>query len=56
MVLTEGEIEIEIEGKVHQPRIGEEVFIPANASHTVKNIGFKGNTGITDTNAHVRNR
>ena len=43
MVLAEGEIEIEIEGKVHQPRIGEEVFIPANASHTVRNIGSKAN-------------
>ena len=56
VVLAEGEIEIVIEGKINRPRIGEEVFIPANASHTVKNIGFKGNTGITDTNAHVRNR
>ena len=43
MVVAEGEIEIEIEGKVHQPRIGEEVFIPANASHTVRNIGSKEN-------------
>jgi mannose-6-phosphate isomerase-like protein (cupin superfamily) len=54
--MAEGEIKIVIEGKINRPRIGEEVFIPANASHTVKNIGFKGNTGITDTNAHVRNR
>ena len=43
VVLAEGEIEIEIEGKAHQPRIGEEVFIPANASHTVRNIGSKAN-------------
>ena len=43
VVLAEGEIEIEIERKVHQPRIGEEVFIPANASHTVRNIGSKEN-------------
>ncbi len=41
VVLAEGEIEIE--GKVYQPRIGEEVFIPANASHTVRNIGSKEN-------------
>ena len=38
VVLAEGEIEIVIEGKINRPRIGEEVFIPANASHTVKNI------------------
>ena len=43
VVLAEGEIEIEIEGKVHQLRIREEVFIPANASHTVRNIGSKEN-------------
>ena len=40
VVLTEGEIEIEIEGKVHQPRIGEEVFITARTSHTVRNKGM----------------
>ena len=43
VVLAEGEIEAEIEGKGYRPEIGEEVFIPANASHTVRNIGFKGN-------------
>ena len=41
VVLAEGEIEIAIEGNVHRPKIGEEVFIPANASHTVRNIGSK---------------
>ena len=29
VVLAEGEIEIEIEGKSQRPQIGEEVFIPA---------------------------
>ena len=41
VVVAEGEIEIEIEGEVHQPRIGEKVFILANASHTVRNIGSR---------------
>ena len=36
--LAEGEIE----GKSQQPPIGEEVFIPANAIHTVRN-GSKTN-------------
>ena len=36
-------IEIEIEGKSQRPQIGEEVFIPANALHTVRNVGSKGN-------------
>ena len=39
MVLAEGEIEAEIEGKVKRPKIGEEVCIPANAVHTVRNVG-----------------
>ena len=43
MVLAEGEIEIEIEGKAQRPQIGEEVFIPANAVHTVRNVGQKNN-------------
>ena len=38
VVLAEGEIE----GKSQQPPIGEEVFIPANAIHTVRN-GSKTN-------------
>ena len=38
VVLAEGEIEIEIEGKSQQPQIGDEVFIPANVIHTVRNI------------------
>jgi quercetin dioxygenase-like cupin family protein len=41
--LSEGEIEIEIEGNSEQPSIGEEVFIPANALHTVSNVGKTNN-------------
>ena len=37
VVLVEGETEIEIEGKSQQPPIGEEVFKPAKATHTVRN-------------------
>ena len=43
VVLVEGEIEVEIEGKVQLPQIGEEVFIPANAVHTVRNVGRTNN-------------
>ena len=43
VLLAEGEIEIEIEGKSQQPQIGDEVFIPANAIHTVRNIGKTNN-------------
>ncbi len=37
---------MEIEG---ESQIGEEVFIPANAVHTVRNIGQTTMFGITDT-------
>jgi len=37
VVLAEVEIEVEIEGKAQRPKIGEEVFIPTNAVHTVRN-------------------
>jgi len=43
VVLVEGEIEIEIEGNSKQPIIGEEVFIPANSIHTVRNVGKTNN-------------
>ena len=39
VVLAEGQIEIEIEGESQKPPIGKEVFIPAKAKHTVRNIG-----------------
>ncbi|MFQ5781166.1 MAG: cupin domain-containing protein [Nitrospiria bacterium] len=39
VMLLEGEIELSFEGKTIRPKIGEEVFIPARANHTVINIG-----------------
>ena len=43
MVIAEGEIEVEIEGESQRPQIGEEVFIPANAVHIVRNVGQTNN-------------
>ena len=43
VVLAVGDIEIEIEGKSQQPQIGEEIIIPANSIHTVRNIGKTNN-------------
>ena len=43
VLLAGGNIEIEIEGKSQQPQIGEEIFIPANSIHTVRNIGKTNN-------------
>jgi quercetin dioxygenase-like cupin family protein len=31
-----GEVEFEVAGKAFRPQLGEEVFIPANAVHTVR--------------------
>ena len=43
VLLAEGEIELENEGKTQRPIIGQEVFIPANAIHTVRNVGNTNN-------------
>ena len=43
VILAEGEIKVEIEAKAKRPKIGEEVYIPANAVHTVRNFGQTNN-------------
>ena len=39
VVVVEGELELEVDGEVQRPGAGEEVFIPAGANHSVRNIG-----------------
>jgi len=39
MILAEVQIEIELEGQMHRPMVGEEIFIPAQAIHTLRNVG-----------------
>ncbi len=39
VMLIEGEIELSFQGKTLRPAVGEEVLIPANATHTVRNVG-----------------
>ena len=36
--LVEGEIELSFQGQTLRPRLGEEVFIPAGASHGVTSV------------------
>ncbi|HXZ97528.1 MAG TPA: cupin domain-containing protein [Burkholderiales bacterium] len=43
LMLVEGEIELSFLGKTFRPKIGEEILIPAGASHTVRNIGNSAN-------------
>jgi quercetin dioxygenase-like cupin family protein len=39
VVVLEGELEFEINGEICHPKTGEEVYIPAGAVHSVRNIG-----------------
>lgn len=39
VVVLEGELEFEINGEISRPKLGEEVFIPAGAVHSVRNTG-----------------
>jgi quercetin dioxygenase-like cupin family protein len=39
VMVLEGEVEFEIDGVVQRPQIGEELFIPAGALHSVRNLG-----------------
>jgi quercetin dioxygenase-like cupin family protein len=38
VMVVEGDVEFEIDGQVHRPAPGEELFIPARARHTVRNL------------------
>ena len=39
VMVLEGAVEFDIAGKVVRPAPGEELLIPANALHTVRNLG-----------------
>ncbi len=39
VIVREGDVEFDIAGKVRRPAPGEELFIPAGALHTVRNLG-----------------
>jgi quercetin dioxygenase-like cupin family protein len=41
VLVVEGMLELVISGVTSQPEAGEEVFIPAGAVHSVRNIGNK---------------
>ena len=42
-MLIDGKIELEVNGQILHPKIGEEILIPAGVNHTVKNIGVVKN-------------
>lgn len=39
LMVVEGELQLEFQGRRFSPGIGEEVLIPATVRHTVRNIG-----------------
>lgn len=39
VMIVEGEVEFEVEGVLHHPAPGQEIFIPAGAVHSVRNLG-----------------
>lgn len=39
LMLVEGALELECEGRTWHPAIGEEVYIPARVCHAVRNVG-----------------
>jgi len=39
VIVIEGKLEIEMGGKKFYPEVGEEVFIPRQVYHSVRNIG-----------------
>jgi quercetin dioxygenase-like cupin family protein len=39
VMVIDGNVEFEIGGKIHHPRPGDELLIPAGVVHSVRNIG-----------------
>ena len=39
LMVLEGELELEMQGRTFRPKAGEEVFIPARMTHSVRNVG-----------------
>jgi mannose-6-phosphate isomerase-like protein (cupin superfamily) len=39
VLVVEGEMEFEIAGALYHPDVGEEIFIPAGAVHSTRNLG-----------------
>jgi len=39
VMVIDGSVEFEIGGKIHHPRPGDELLIPAGVVHSVRNIG-----------------
>lgn len=38
-MMLSGDLELKMEGKSIQPSVGEEIYLPAGVTHTIRNIG-----------------
>ncbi len=38
-MVIEGELELQMEGRLFRPKEGEEMLIPARVKHSVRNVG-----------------
>lgn len=38
-MVVEGTLELEVKGRIYRPDVGEEILIPAQARHSVRNKG-----------------
>jgi len=43
LMLIDGKIELEMNGQIIHPEIGEVILIPAGVNHTLRNIGLVAN-------------
>ncbi|MCG6872302.1 MAG: cupin domain-containing protein [Gammaproteobacteria bacterium] len=39
VLVVEGQVEFEVDGRLHHPAIGVELLIPAGTPHSVRNVG-----------------
>ena len=39
VMVIEGKLEVEMQGRIFYPEVGEEIFIQAKVNHSVRNIG-----------------
>jgi len=39
VIVLEGQMEFETGGEVYRPQVGEELLIPAGATHSARNVG-----------------
>lgn len=39
VMVVEGKLELEMQGEIFRPEPGEEVYIPENVIHSVRNVG-----------------